>query len=198
MHVMAADRRATTISTRSSACAAGHGPRHYQVECIRPSMPNVVYWGLTDATDAADGSQYGPRADGSDAANGGQHGPGTDAANAAAGGHLYGAHLYDLPQYQSVRADSFLLVMLWNVTPPAPAQLMPSMTQAGGMGGMGGMGGAPPAPQQAQLPRDGKLAEAQALKADGNKLHTDGSYEAASAKYNQARRLAGKYQQHIS
>jgi hypothetical protein len=70
-----------------------------------------------------------------------------------------------------------------------PAQMRQMQQQAGGMGGMGGMGG-PPAQQQAQLPRDGRLAEAQALKAAGNKLHTDGSYEAASAKYNQARRLA--------
>jgi hypothetical protein len=60
------------------------------------------------------------------------------------------------------------------------------------------MGGAPPAQQQAQLPRDGRLAEAQALKTAGNKLHTDGNYEAASAKYNQARRLAGMYQQYVS
>ena len=63
------------------------------------------------------------------------------------------------------------------------------------MGGMGGMGG-PPAQQQAQLPRDGRLAEAQALKAAGNKLHTEGSYEAASAKYNQARRAVTGEHEH--
>ena len=56
--------------------------------------------------------------------------------------------------------------------------------------------GGPPAQQQAQLPRDGRLAEAQALKAAGNKLHTEGSYEAASAKYNQARRaVTGEHEQ---
>ena len=67
------------------------------------------------------------------------------------------------------------------------------------MGRMGDMGGGPPAQQQAQLPRDGRLAEAQALKAAGNKLHTEGNYEAASAKYNQARRaVTGKQEQRVN
>lgn len=91
------------------------------------------------------------------------------------------------------------LVMLCIVAAPAPARLTSLITQAGGMGGMGGMGGGAPAQQQAQLPRDGRLAEAQALKAAGNKLHTEGSYEAASAKYNQARRaVTGVQEQHVT
>lgn len=64
------------------------------------------------------------------------------------------------------------------------------------MGGMGAMGGAPPQPprpppQVQQQQPDGHLARAQAAKEAGNKLHAAGSYEAASAKYNQARRALG-------
>ncbi len=67
----------------------------------------------------------------------------------------------------------------------------------GGMGGggMGGMGGAAPPPRQPAvqqpLAADSPLAKAQALKDAGNKLHSAGSYQAASAKYNQARRTLG-------
>ena len=60
---------------------------------------------------------------------------------------------------------------------------------------MGGMAPPPPPPQQSaqqqQLPAGGPLARAQALKEAGNKLHSSGSYQAASANYNQARRALG-------
>lgn len=67
--------------------------------------------------------------------------------------------------------------------------------QAGGMGGMGGAPPQPPPPRPqqpaVQQPPDSRLSKAQALKEAGNKLHATGSYEAASVKYNQARRALG-------